>query len=236
MSQADGLNLLLDEDVGGRRIPSAVATAPGILSESITLVLAAPSARPTGMCRPSDGRAIGLLPMPNHKTPRAHAIKLSALKADPENCRLHTTRNLAMITASLNDVGPARSIVIDERGVVLAGEGVRRAAITAGIHTVEVVEASGDRLVAVRRRDLSANQKRALALYDNRTSDLSEWDGDRIRSLLEAGEDLTRFFDDDEQRLFLCPDDAPDVEPITEDVAEGVRVVTCPACGHQFPP
>ena len=34
----------------GRRIPSAVATAPGILSESITLVLAAPSARPTGMC------------------------------------------------------------------------------------------------------------------------------------------------------------------------------------------
>ena len=136
--------LLLDEDIGGRRIPSAVATAPGILSESITLVLAAPSARPTGVCRPPDGRPIGLLPMPNHKTSRARAIKLSALKADPENCRLHTTRNLAMITASLNDVGPARSIVIDERGVVLAGEGVRRAAITAGIHTVEVVEASGD--------------------------------------------------------------------------------------------
>ena len=82
--------LLLEEDVGGRRIPSTVATAPGILSESITLVLAAPSARPTGMCRPSDGRAIGLLPMPNHKTPRVHAIKLSALKTDPENCRLHT--------------------------------------------------------------------------------------------------------------------------------------------------
>ena len=38
-----------------------------------------------------------------------------------------------MITASLNDVGPARSIVIDERGVVLAGEGVRRAAITGAI-------------------------------------------------------------------------------------------------------
>ena len=32
VSQTDGLNLLLEEDVGRRRIPSAVATAPGILS------------------------------------------------------------------------------------------------------------------------------------------------------------------------------------------------------------
>ena len=48
--------------------------------------------------------------------------------------------------------GAARSIVIDEGNVVLAGNGTTDAAAEAGIAHVRVVEAAGDELIAVRRR------------------------------------------------------------------------------------
>ncbi len=47
--------------------------------------------------------------------------RLDQLVQDPKNARRHTERNLAMIAESLETVGAARSIVIDERGRVLAG-------------------------------------------------------------------------------------------------------------------
>ena len=119
---------------------------------------------------------------------------LKDLTPDPENRRRHTPRNLGMIVDALHQVGAARSIVIDEDGQVLAGNGVVDAAAEAGLHRVRVVDADGETLVAVRRRGLTRAQKRQLAIYDNRSAELATWDTDQLRADFEAGEDLSAFF------------------------------------------
>jgi len=120
------------------------------------------------------------------------------LVPDNNNRRLHNSRNIGMIVDALHQVGAARSIVIDEDDVILAGNGVTEAAAEAGITKLRVIEASGDELIAVRRRGLTAEQKRALAMYDNRTAELAEWDADRLQADLAAGLDLKPWFSDEE--------------------------------------
>ena len=53
----------------------------------------------------------------------ARPSQISDLTADPRNARTHDERNIGLISTSLKEVGAARSIVIDEKGVVLAGNG-----------------------------------------------------------------------------------------------------------------
>lgn len=101
---------------------------------------------------------------------------LADLKPDQHNARKHNPRNIGMIVDSLGKVGAARSIVIDEDGNILAGNGTVEALGEAGIEKVRVIETDGDEIVAVQRKGLSPEQKTALALADNRTAELAEWD------------------------------------------------------------
>ena len=89
-----------------------------------------------------------------------------------------------MIENALREVGAARSIVIDENDTVLAGNATIEAAAQAGIEKVQVVDADGETIVAVRRRGLTPEQKARLALYDNRTAELAEWDEQAVARLL----------------------------------------------------
>jgi len=125
-------------------------------------------------------------------------MQLRDLKPDPQNRRKHTPRNLGMLADALREVGASRSIVIDETGEILAGNGVVAAASTVGLSKVAVVEADGDTIVAVRRRGLTAEQKRALALYDNRVAELAEWDWDQLGADQAAGLTLEPWFTDEE--------------------------------------
>lgn len=119
---------------------------------------------------------------------------IADLKPDSKNARKHSRRNLQMIAEALHEVGPARSIVIDENGVVLAGNGVVDAAAEAGIERVRVVEADGKSLVAVKVSGLTDDQKRKLAYYDNRTSELAEWNAEQVAADLEGGLKLDGIF------------------------------------------
>lgn len=105
---------------------------------------------------------------------------LAELKPDAHNRRKHTPRNVGMIVNALHEVGAARSIVIDESGTILAGNATVEAAAEAGIERVQVVDADGETIIAVRRTGLTDEQKRKLALYDNRTAELAEWDTAQI--------------------------------------------------------
>lgn len=96
-----------------------------------------------------------------------------------------------MIETSLRQVGAARSGVIDENGVILAGNGTYEALAAAGIEKVKVVEADGNEWVVVQRKGLSEEQKRLLALADNRAAELAEWDGP---ALAAQGIDLAPWF------------------------------------------
>jgi DNA modification methylase len=133
---------------------------------------------------------------------------LTALTPDPRNARRHSERNLALIEAALREVGAARSIVVDETGVVLAGNATVHAAEQAGLARVRIVEADGSELVAVRRSGLTAAQKRRLALLDNRTAELAAWDTEMLASLVDEV-DLSDLWEPDELAELLGEDEAP---------------------------
>lgn len=140
----------------------------------------------------------------------AQPTHIDQLKADPENRRRRTARGARMLVDALGQVGAARSIVIDEADSVLAGNGLLEAAAEAGITKLQVVEADGDTIVAVRRRNLTAEQKRALALFDNRTGELAEWDAEQLADDRAHGKTLTPYFDDNEVRKLLRADTGTD--------------------------
>ena len=123
---------------------------------------------------------------------------LEDLKQDPENARKHNPRNIGMITSSLHSVGAGRSIVIDEDNVILSGNGVYEAAVNAGIENVQVVDADGETIIAVRRSNLTPEQKKKLAYFDNRTAELADWSAEQLLADLEAGVDLGGMFFDSE--------------------------------------
>jgi hypothetical protein len=132
------------------------------------------------------------------------------LVPDPHNRRKHTPRNVGMIVDALQKVGAGRSIVIDENNEVLAGNATIEAAGEAGITHLKVVDASGDEIVAVRRTGLTMEQKRDLALYDNRTGELAEWDIEQLMKDAEAGIDLSSFFESDELTTLLALGEPPE--------------------------
>jgi len=111
---------------------------------------------------------------------------ISELQFDPKNARRRTPRSAGMLQESLQKTGAARSIVIDEQNRILAGNGTVEAAGQVGIEKVKVVDVDGETIVAVRRSGLTEEQKLQLAIYDNRTAELAEWDAGVLAELGEA--------------------------------------------------
>ena len=128
---------------------------------------------------------------------------ISDLQYDPRNARKRTIRSSALIQSSLQEVGASRSIVIDEHNRILAGNGTIEAAGQIGIEKMIIVDADGETIVAVRRSGLTEQQKIKLALFDNRASDLSEWDADVLAELSQEI-DLTGLWSEDELSNLLA--------------------------------
>jgi site-specific DNA-methyltransferase (adenine-specific) len=139
---------------------------------------------------------------------------LDSLIPDPKNARTHSSENLDLIADALRDIGAARSIVVDEDGVVLAGNATVQAARAAGLDRVRIVESDGTELIAVRRSGLSADAKTRLALYDNRAAELADWDRDVLANLADTI-DLSTMWSDDELADLLSDD-----EPLAELVGD----------------
>jgi hypothetical protein len=140
-------------------------------------------------------------------TPKKRAKPLTHIKdlvPDPKNRRKHTPRNVGMIVDALNKVGAGRSIVIDENNEVLAGNATIDAAGEAGITKLKVIDTDGSEVVAVRRTGLTADQKRDLAIYDNRTGELAEWDVEQLMKDVDSGVDLSPMFFDEELSTLMA--------------------------------
>ena len=134
---------------------------------------------------------------------------LKDLTPDPRNARKHNPRNVGMIETALQTVGAARSIVVDENGVVLAGNATIEAAAAVGIERVQVVDADGETIIAVRRKGLTPEQKTKLALFDNRTAELAEWDVSEVLATLEAGVNLDALWRPDELEALVAAASVP---------------------------
>jgi len=155
---------------------------------------------------------------------------INDLQNDHKNARKRTDRSSKLIAESLSKFGAARSIVIDENNRILAGNGTIAGAKAAGIKNLKVIETDGKEIIAVKRTGLSEDEKVGLALADNRTSDLSEWDLNMLEELSQE-HDLEPWFDNDDLKELLGetevlpaegltdPDDVPEVpeEPVTKE-------------------
>ena len=154
---------------------------------------------------------------------------INSLFPDNKNARKRTDKSSSLIKESLERYGAARSIVIDEDNRILAGNGTIEGAKAAGIKNVRIIETTGDEIIAVQRIGLTEDEKVGLALADNRTADLSEWDQAMLHQLSEE-HDLTPWFDQDDLDELLAvtelepeqgntdPDDVPEPpeDPITK--------------------
>lgn len=97
------------------------------------------------------------------------------IKFDKRNYRIHNDKNKKLIKKSLEELGAGRSIVIDNDGEIIGGNGVFEAW---GDKPIKVVESDGSELVVVKRTDLSTNdeKRKKFAVMDNSTSDTSDFD------------------------------------------------------------
>ena len=160
--------------------------------------------------------------------------KIKDLKPDHKNARKRTDRSASLIQESLERYGAARSIVIDEDGRVLAGNGTIEGAKAAGLENVLVIESDWKEIIEIKRTGLTEDQKVGLALADNRTSDLSDWDASMLHHLSMEHEidpwfepeDLTELMDD--RTDAEAPEDFKDVD---EDLETEHR---CPSCGYEW--
>jgi hypothetical protein len=104
--------------------------------------------------------------------------KIADLSLDPSNVRKHSRRNLDAIKASLRKFGQQKPIVVDAKGIVLAGNGTLTAAQELGWTEIEIT-----------RTELAGVEATAFAIADNRTAELAEWEEDKLNAVLKSLQD-----------------------------------------------
>jgi ParB-like chromosome segregation protein Spo0J len=114
------------------------------------------------------------------------SVPIDSIKLDPKNARKHNKKNLKAIKGSLSLAGQQKNIVIDKNNYCVAGNGILMAAIELGWTHITAYKSDldGDKLVA-------------YALADNRTGDLSSFDDDLLKEMLQIlssnGMDIASF-------------------------------------------
>jgi ParB-like chromosome segregation protein Spo0J len=108
---------------------------------------------------------------------KIESIRVADLSLDPSNVRKHSRRNLDAIKASLRKFGQQKPIVIDAKGIVLAGNG-----------TLTAAQELGWTEISATRTELTGVEATAFAIADNRTAELAEWDETLANVLLSLTE------------------------------------------------
>ena len=142
---------------------------------------------------------------------------MTEIKFDKRNYRKHNDKNKSLIRKSLEECGAGRSIVIDNNGEIIAGNGIYEQAQKLGLKT-KIIETDGSDLVVVKRTDLNTDdeKRKRLAVMDNSTSDSSEFD----LELLQV--------DFDEDALESMGLEIPEIEEEEKKESKYTRKVTVP--------
>lgn len=108
---------------------------------------------------------------------------MTEIKFDKRNYRKHNDRNKELMNKSLVENGAGRSILIDNEGEIIAGNGIYEQAKALNI-PVKIIETDGKELIAVKRTDLATEdlKRKRLAIMDNSASDTSEFDLDLLQT------------------------------------------------------
>ena len=156
----------------------------------------------------------------NHQT-----IAVAEHSLDPSNVRKHSRRNLDAIKASLRKFGQQKPIVVDAKGIVLAGNGTLTAAQELGWTEIQIV-----------RTELAGVEATAFAIADNRTAELAEWEEDKLnavlKSLQDEGVDLVDVGYSPEEFKIEAEKEAPQEFAEVDENIETEH--NCPKCGYKW--
>lgn len=134
---------------------------------------------------------------------KTQQYKLSDLQYPESNVRVHGEKQLEELKRSYQQFGQIRPIVIDEKGVIIAGNGLTKALEQLGIEKVEVLQ----------MKDLSENDKKKLMIADNKIYNLGRDDNDALFAMLESLDgdyDVPGFEEDTLKELLADLDDVDD--------------------------
>lgn len=158
-------------------------------------------------------------------------VNINSLTPNESNPRLHSDDQVAQIAESMRAFGWTVPILVDEKGLVIAGHGRLMAAKLNKV----------DRVPILRKAGLSDAQKRAYMLADNKLALGSEWDTELLVAELGALDaldfdlDLTGFSDVEISALTFEPDFQPggiEDQGALDQLAP--KMITCPHCGGSF--
>jgi ParB-like chromosome segregation protein Spo0J len=127
---------------------------------------------PVGNSRPSG--------VAGYSNRRLELMPPARLVADQRNARTHSQRQIGQIARSIERFGFINPVLIDDTGQIIAGHGRVEAAKRLGLDYVPVLRVS----------HLSAAERKAYALADNRLAELAGWDRKMLVTELQALIDL----------------------------------------------
>lgn len=146
--------------------------------------------------------------------------KLAELSHPDKNARMHPDKQIVELKRSLEKYGQTRNLVIDENGVILAGNGLY----------IAMTEMGWTEALCLVKAGMSENEKKKLMLSDNRIFDLGVNDMSVFDSIIaELGDDLDVPGYDDEllQTLIASSNDVDelmsDYGTVTEERREEIK-------------
>ena len=145
--------------------------------------------------------------------------KVSELKNNPKNPRKNDSA-VDSFEKSIEKYGFRNPLIIDENGVVWCGNTRLKASKKLGLEKVPCIVVN----------DLTEQQMTELALLDNKTNEIAEWDFELLGDILKET-DLGEFELDwgiDEQLDF---ENSEDDEEVNVDEIQK-HLLKCPVCGH----
>ena len=160
---------------------------------------------------------------------KTESAKIKDLSNDPSNVRKHNERNIDAIKASLKRFGQQKPIVVDGKGIIVAGNGTFAAAKSLGWKEVQVV-----------RTKLEGAEAIAYAVADNRTAELAIWDDGALAQTLAALQT------DDSIDELVAGFTEQEIEELIHPTVKGEGAIEldendfnnfdnkCPKCGFEF--
>ena len=163
-----------------------------------------------------------------------HRVALAGLDPDPRNANRGTARGRQALGLSIKEYGFGRSILLDKKGKVIAGNKALEVALATGAREAIIIPSDGKSLIAVQRTDLDLERDpraRELAIADNRVAELDlDWDPATLEALSREI-NLTKFWTAEELEGLLARTPEGKIE---EPEAPAPVLHVCPKCGHKF--
>lgn len=150
-------------------------------------------------------------------------VKVKDLKLNPKNPR-QNDKAVDAVAKSIERFGFRNPLLIDKDKMVWCGNTRLKASIKLGLEKVPCLDIS----------DLSKKEIRALALADNKTNEIADWDEELLQ------EELNDLIDEFDMADFGFADLENEIETLENDYQEQelkenkTKFHTCPNCGCEF--